>query len=365
MAVVALLAAFGLVAACGGGADAVPQRYASPAVYRNDAGELVRDKYRQPFASDSIWNMPIGSEARYVDAELEWAGHITIDEEYWLVTSTEMPLRPFYTNATFGPGRCATTTYRFDIHIPDDFVVPDADQIHTPNNVAAFLMPDGRTILQMNPIARCEAGGPLTAGWLQEAVDIYGHGIPGAHGGSHLSSVGGSIRLGELTGDEPIRHALKVNLWANRFLSRTDDGYRWPALTADATAVLPTSDPRSYNGPVPELRMGALLAIPTGVDLDDMGLQTEPARKLAWTFQNYGAYVVDATGWDAHALNVEKGVAAEFQDVFGHEIESNSGPWYEDMMRVFEALAVVDNNAPDRVGGGGERLQPLAPPLGN
>ena len=44
-------------------------------------------------------------------------------------------------------------------------------------------------------------------------TSIFGDGIGGAHGGSGLSSIGGSIRLGELLpGAPPIPHALKIEL---------------------------------------------------------------------------------------------------------------------------------------------------------
>jgi len=325
----------------------------------------LRDKYLQPFASDSIWNMPIGSSAHYVDARIGRVGNTTIDEEYWVVTDESMSVRPFFTNRNFGPGRCETTVYQYDLPVPDNLVIPDATERSTPNNPAAFLLPDGRTIRQMNPVARCEPGGPLTAGFPAATVDIYGDGILGGHGGSHLSSIGGSIRLGELTDSEPIRHALKVNLDAHRFLSREFNGFRWPATAADYSALYPPEDGRSYNGPEPALRMGALLAIPAWVNLDSLDLQTEPARKLAWTLQQYGAYVVDSTAWDAHALDVQVGVREDFRLRYRMDIEADSGPWYEDMMTLFSELQVVDNNAPGAVGGGGAPLQPLAPPIGN
>lgn len=309
--------------------------------------------------------MPIGSGATYVPAEIGSTGGITVDEEYWLVTDTSMPLRPFYTNATFGPGRCETATYQFDIRIPDGFVVGDASFGNTPNAVAAILLPDGRTIEQMNPISRCEAGGPLVAGWRAATVDIYGPGTLGGHGGSHLSSIGGSLRLGELTGSTPIRHALKVNLYGHRFLSQAQNGYRWPATAADELALGDPGDPDSYAGDVPALRMGSLLALPPDLDIASLGLTTEAATKLAWTLQNYGAYVVDDTSWNVHAIDAEVGVAEEFEAAYGFGMQASSGSWYEDMMTIFGALAVVDNNGPGAVGGGGAPLQPLAPPIGN
>ena len=325
----------------------------------------TRDKYQQPFASTSPWNMPVGSGAVYVPARIGAVERITVDDEYWIVTDASMPLRPLFTNGNFYGGRCEQARHEYDIPFPDNLVIPDVFANQTPNNVAAVLLPDGRTIRQMNPISRCVAGGPVTAGFMAETVDIYGDGLLGGHGGSHLSSIGGSLRVGELTGPDPIRHVLKVNLWGYRFLSRANGGYRWPATAADSTALLPPSDERSYNGSVPALRMGSLLAIPPSVDIDDLGLKTEPARKLAWTLQNYGAYVVDSTGWNAHAFDAVVGVREEFFQVFGTSMETARGDWYDDTMKLFAALHVVDNNAPDAVGGGGWPRQPLIPPIGN
>jgi len=56
-------------------------------------------------------------------------------------------------------------------------------------------------------------------------------GIKGAHGGSGMSGLGGTIRLGELPpGSPPFRHALKVTLWAESlFYDEETQGYRWPA----------------------------------------------------------------------------------------------------------------------------------------
>lgn len=325
----------------------------------------LRDKYRQPFASTSIWNMPLGSDATYVAAGIEHTDAITIDEEYWIVTDASMPLRPLFTNAAFGPGRCAQSHFEFDLAVPDSLVVPDAREGSTPNNAAAFLLPDGRTIQQLNPLSRCEAGGPVTGGWLASTVDIYGDGVLGGHGGSHLSSIGGSLRRGDFSSDDPIRHALKINLDGHRFLSQSDGGYRWPAISADASALGDPDDVDSYNGSVPALRMGSLLALPTDISIDSLKLKTDAAKKLAWTLQNYGAYVVDDTSRNVHALDVEAGVAEEFRRVYGFDIEATHGPWHDDVMRLFSALAVVDNNSPDAVGGGGAPLQPLAPPIGN
>jgi hypothetical protein len=323
----------------------------------------TRDKTLWPFASTSVWNMPIGSGAAYLPAGIAPRQWTTLDVEYLIFPKAIDPVVPFYTNGIWGSGRCSTSVFRYNLNLPADFVVPDARTGWTPNSVAAILAPDGRTLHQMNPVTRCVPGGPLTAGWVAPDQDIYGDGIRGGHGGSGLSSIGGSLRLGEITGSAPIRHALKVNLWAHVAISPTGNGHRWPAVTADSF-YNDSSNPNHYAGAVPELRMGALLAIPAGVDLNALGLQTAAAKKLAWTLQNYGAYVVDDTSWDADAIDAQSGVGPEFQAAYGMSMEASTGTWHDDVMKLFAALNVVDNNGPTSIGGGGTPLQPLAPDIG-
>ena len=250
----------------------------------------------------------------------------------------------------------------FKAPIPEDYVVPGANPGNLPNSGAAILMPDGRTIKQAQPFARCAAGGFATAYDVKADVDIYGDGIAGAHGGSGLSALGGTIRLGELVPGGTIRHAIKVNLNAETEFS---PGFRWPATQADSCS------PDCYGGVNAALQPGALLALPAALDIDALGLETQPARQLAWTFQNYGGYVADSTSWSVYALETEQGpsgtVVDEFQSVWGFRMTpmSRANAWSRDMDRIFGALAVVNNNGPASIGGGGTPRQPLAPAIGN
>ena len=54
---------------------------------------IARDKYTWPFASTSIWNMPIGSDAIYLPANLPVAGHLGIDEEWHIKVNAGDPMR--------------------------------------------------------------------------------------------------------------------------------------------------------------------------------------------------------------------------------------------------------------------------------
>ncbi|WP_248277274.1 hypothetical protein [Brasilonema octagenarum] len=324
-----------------------------------------RDKWLWPFASNSIWNMPIGSRAVYRPANIQQAKNALADEEYFYKLKSSDPQRPVYSPGNFGPGRCkGTQSMGISLPVPDNLIVPDATSqpYYTPNNASAFLMPDGKTLEQFEPLARCTAGGSVH-GWRNPwgGVDIYGDGIKGGHLGSGLSSIGGSIRKGELTKNQPIRHALKVVIWGEKYLhySRTVPGYRWPAYIADNNAA------NQYHGTNPKLVQGTLLAIPPNVTAAKLKLQTPAAQKLFRALQDYGAYVVDDAGWDAHYLCLEKGVLEEFRATYGYDFQTTSGKFYDDFMKLFKALYIVDNNAQKNVGGGGTPRVSLAPPIGN
>jgi hypothetical protein len=104
--------------------------------------------------------------------------------------------------------------------------------------------------------------------------------------------------------------------------------------------------------------------------LASLRLETEPGRQLAWTLQNYGAYVVDTTGGSAISLNAENGpdgsFRAQFEADYGTPFEiwtPGQTAWSRDIARLMQAMHVVENNGPRSIGGGGKPLQPLAPPL--
>ena len=55
----------------------------------------------------------------------------------------------------------------------------------------------------------------------------------------------------------------------------------------------------------------------------------------------------------------------EFREKYGYDFNGKSGKFYNDFMKLFQALYIVDNNTPNSVGGGGTPRVELAPPIGN
>jgi PKD repeat protein len=313
------------------------------------AADTTRDPLKQPFASDSIWNLPIGADATFVPSGIlqsTGGGGMQAENDVLILTPTA-PLTPVYYNgdAWSRRSRCsAQGNVLFSAPIPTDFVVPGAGALNpdgkTPNYATAILARDSRTLIQGQPMARCTQGGTATIWWHQTNEDVYALGNSGAHGGSMLSSIGGTVRLGELVPGGAIRHAMKVNLDGPNLYPGLG-GFRWPATAKDACA------PSCYTGTNPALRMGALLALLP--DFDSTPLETDAGRVLAQAFQDYGAYVVDNAGWSVYGLAVEFSpsgrVVDEFRTAWGFGINppSKATPWARDLDRIYTALAVVDN----------------------
>lgn len=337
-----------------------------------------RDPLKQPFASTSIWNMPIGRDAEYVDITLEdtlsgrndvWAPYS--DNEHIILRPTA-PMTPvYYSDAAWtGKDRCMPTSQKVisTVPLPADFLVPSDGE----NGIVAALLPDNRTIRQLQPFARCSVGAPATALVPFTDVDIYSDGITGAHGGSNLSGIGGSLRVGELRKDQPApKHALKLNVYVNEVLFECkihEDCFRWPAQTADNYAIGAYGTTNEAKDS--KVKMGALLAIPASRDIRALGFETEPGAKLAWTLQNYGAYIVDDTYYPGIGFSTEVGpdgdFAADFKQDYGVAFEQKSTgetAWGRDVLRLLKELELVNNNTSSSIGGGGVTLQPLSPEL--
>ncbi|MCH8619319.1 hypothetical protein [Undibacterium sp. TS12] len=355
-----------------------------------------RDVRLWPFSSDSIWNTPIGSGAVYGDANLPAVPGVTDDNKYWsmsagvdteiiVLTPNETTVKVVQnTSGWQAPiNRCYSSPYTTSVQLaavpmPASYIIPNSNK----NNGGAFLMQDGRTLLQMQPATHCNPDDPITALLTFPKEDLYGPGTTGAHGGSRLSTLGGTLRLGELRPNTPPpRHALKIDVDTRVVFpkcSRTDKTlpacFRWPALTADSQADKDTAysyGKMAQSNVSKDMSMGALLALPKDLRIEDLQLETSVAKQLAWTLQNYGAYIVDSSGGFNYFFGVETGPAGNFTDQFAKDWGFNfdqynkngATAWVRDIQRIIVKLKVVTNNGPTSIGGGGTPLQPLAVPL--
>lgn len=311
---------------------------------------MARDYLKWPFLPASIWNLPIGASARFAGPPIVTppTAQAFFEDPDILILRPEAPMTDVYYNGDgwTGGSRCAPQGgVLFTAPIPADFVVAGASPTNTPNNALAVLLADKHTLLQGQPFTRCVANSPPTCMFSDApgVEDLYGYGVSGYHGGSHLSSIGGCIRLGELLPGGAIRHAIQLGLYGRENLSAQLGGYRWPALTADSGYTT------LYGGTHPELRMGSLLAIPPTVSMDSLAFETQPAQIIFRALQDYGAYVVDDSGWSAINISTEISpdgrVTQEFLAAYGFPMTqfTLNNPWSRDTLKMMNVLGVVDN----------------------
>ena len=119
------------------------------------------------------------------------------------------------------------------------------------------------------------------------------------------------------------------------------------------------------------------MAIPSFVEAK-VHVQTAIGKRIKDAMTNYGGYIVDGTGpgipgHNTVALCMDALVNAEMREHFGfnmaypHGVVNNSNSSakliYEDLLRIFQNLYAVSNNAPNAVGGGGTPRKPRKPPI--
>lgn len=423
------MAAAAGVTATGVAARASGQPLLRPDALADDPFPTSRDVYRWPFAQTSIWNMPLGSGAVYHDARFQT--HNTADplatgdqyiarngyriEHEVICLQPTAPMTQVWWNAGSFDAAADRCTIMNDPdtgrpRLLDTIPIPTNWTFHEGTNAGEVkvngcfvgLRPAAgsgaaRELVGLFAFARCAPGSHAAArfvsssttgtwprSWRLTGSDIFGEGRFGEHGGTHLSVLGGALRLGELRpGGGRIRHALKLIL-PQRVQWHAPDGadnWVWPAFNGDRNSGNQGSDQHVVQG--------ALYALPPSLNLSTLGLETEPARQIAWTLQNYGAYNVDSTPAQTCALGVEVGPAGDFRNQFradwGFPMErdvytnpniallrrdsthwddgANTGPWIRDLDRIFGNLHVIANNGPSSIGGGGTPRQPPAPPF--
>ena len=403
-----------------------------------------RDRFLEPFSAESIWNTAIGSGAVFTPALLFAAGDARgtpgnfhndqdfilrgsgwINQGDWGADAKCMVQTHSHSGAPCGAAE-ATLHGQLDgcvaqIRLPRNWTSASdcdgapsssggncrsaADQVN--NNAMALLLADNVTVVQMQPAYRCGFHpAPLLARWgnvtdggpqrFANVTSILGDGAGGAHGGSGLSSIGGSVRLGELVpGAPPIAHALKIELgnwWyygASQQNPKTADNggrsqYVWPATGSNAGFTNGSSG--SYIGTNPHVSPGALLAIPASV-APSVHVTTALGGIFLQAMVDYGAYIVDGSGSGPNkdplhrnlaAICMDAEVNAEMRHNYGFSMAYPKGvrnpaldpaqpraqdDLYGDLLRIFQALHAVSNNGPASIGGGGTPRKPKKGPI--
>jgi hypothetical protein len=315
----------------------------------------TRNPLLQAFASDAYPNMPVGSGAVRVPANLIPSTYQSMHADVSIIlmdpTQPETEILP---NGGFKSDRCTATSQTPVATVPmaPAFVVPNA----THNYSTAAVNADGKTYVQGGSFGRCVAGKPATLGHVLAGGNLFGDALgSGGRGGTDMDALAGTIRLGELLPGGVIAHAVAIDI---DNLDNSINSYTWPATKKDSY---------NYGGSNKYAIPGALFVLPLNFNI--AGLKSVPGKILATAFLHYGAYSGNDTKGPSIGLCTEWSEKGDVQSEFAaayHTPFAGAGTastWIEDVIAIFAALEVVTNNGPSTIGGGGTPIVPLSPPL--
>ncbi|MEW6161009.1 MAG: FecR domain-containing protein [Verrucomicrobiota bacterium] len=297
---------------------------------------IERNPAYWPFAQESPWNQPIGSDARFVpvrSAYFKGFGPLRgiVEPRPIFMASERDPKRKLFLNAR----------QIMEVQTPD-FVVPP----NQPDIPISIVHPNKMTVTEFRGVSRLPAGDLSIKFWQQ--MDLLGSGIESdakAMSPFGWSSMAGVIRKGELT--TGIRHALAmaVNTKALKLPGPDEKPFVWPAVSTIQSFTATGSEDSN-------LLIGTLLAIPPTVNIAQLGLgQSGPGYEIARGLQDYGVYIVGSTFDPIKIYAWDNDLPPNIDVIF---------------TRLLPFLAVVENNSPTSIGGGGNsRRRPLPPPFAN
>jgi hypothetical protein len=292
-----------------------------------------RDPALQPFAATSIWNTPLGQDARYVPAGLRTpavgVGLVTVAT----TTAKDPVVRMSSADCTVAgrPRRLPASVQLPEVRTPQTLVV---------------VAPDGRTVDTWTSATAC---GSSLGGRYGGRTRLDGDGVPLGGAVAGLPGLGGALRGQELTGRVPVRHALALLVPARDLAAAP----RWPAVRSDGTPSTVTS------GTV--VRLGALLAVPPA-DVARLPVTSTAGRRLVTALRDYGAYVAGVSDGDSVQLRADLPAVTGYGTATGHPFVTDRRLRAE-LRAAIAALDVVADNAPGSLGGAGPRRAPAAAPL--
>lgn len=286
-----------------------------------------------PFNENTFWNTPVGADATYLSTSSAQHQNLTQNnnsniglnynnwsDPFYLATDSD-PLMEVEQRSVLptnwqnvGSGQTGGTSgqgvlqQRYTgIRIPTNanwqstsntdrkviVVQPEVTfQRYNASNqlISTQVFPAGTLSIEMHKFYRVTGGEKiLTTNMSWCDMRGYGMGYGAFAGGVSMSQ--GYIRRWEwdaaAAGDHTaIRHALKIGLPASKLKS----GQIWPASHQDGSAN--DDPPRGYHGENP---MGTFFVLNKATNIDSLSL-APTTKAIAWTLQNFGAYVLIQAG---------------------------------------------------------------------
>ncbi|MBS0640052.1 MAG: hypothetical protein JSS43_09285 [Proteobacteria bacterium] len=299
----------------------------------------TRDPSQIPFASDSVFNLPIGSGAKWTyNAQLAGAKIFintagNYNENIWTGTASD-PLVTITNTATAGG-----TPGTFKVHIPvgavpaggsDQTFTVDDTTTHTWYSFGGFNWTGSNTAT-----ARQGSG-----------ESDYGSGIQVDN--SNWDQGVGTLRQSDLDAGA-IHHMLRIELPTSMLLSYSSSAYQlapnaWPQTQEDGFG------PQNYTGTVP---YGVTLGI-ASTAVEPAAVAANAGADMLWhALRNHGAMIRDSGG-SGNTVIFQTDQNVNFND-----------PLIQGMIQygsqIMSQVQILANQGPNSVNGGGTPIVPLIP----
>lgn len=322
-----------------GGGDQLAHKPGKPATTSRDKHPKSRDPVAWPFAAASPWNTPIGSAASYAEP-------VGVDLKLGAIMFDSERVHPRLQAKAGDPvGRI----FSGNDPIPVATLPLPLDRLNGASKFA-IVSPDGKTLYDVSMGRR--DGNDLRAN-LVRVADLNGSGVAPdyvATTPSGLSAYAGSLVESEFSA--PIHRAIGAIADAGIISQRADGTANvWPAPRP------PRNKGFNAGG---NLHVGSLLAIPPSVDVATIGVgDSGPLFEIARAMQDYGVYIKDTVV--GNPSNIDPQQPAPL--LFCGDLSNVTLPpdFQQQLALLTRHLKVVENNGPNRMGGGGAPRRPGAP----
>ncbi len=329
---------------------------------RAQSSVTMRDPWIDPFSESSIWNMPIGKDAKTSHLNVMLGEFVEPEVEYIYRISNDPFQQPIFKFNTWY-NRLGSSIKLDQIPIDDFIMGAHPNDIRYPFACAAFLMPDKRTVKNIKAFCRMNRASPCFADSVTNWDLFQNDGGDDGRIHSGMSILGGSIRLDGHGKLAQIDHAIKLCLPAKLLGKGIDQkGFRWPAVRAGIDFE------QRYQGPNAKFVLGSLI---TYSDADYQALREKLSDPfviaVADAIYHFGCYIADESSTDTARLCITPEVLVSLWNESKEKKSRGMPATFPESVAIelgqaFQSLSIVDDNSTENPGGVGNRRKQLPRP---
>jgi hypothetical protein len=308
----------------------------------------TRNPAETPFASDSVFNLPLGSDAQW-EANGQLSG-----ADLYVNTTVSGYTENIYTGTASDPVVTVTDPGNLD-------GTPATYQVHIPANAEPAAGGDSTFTVDDTTTGTWYSFGGFNWTGSNTATVAQADAEPDTGSGLTQSSGDFDEGVGTLTQSDlsagTIDHMLRIEIPTSMAESYTNSPYQlapfaWPQTQEDGFAINGDGG-TPYSGTIP---YGVTIGIPAGTP-EPADVAANPGANMLWqALQDHGAMVRDTTSGSGNTVvfQADQNVNPSDPLILGMDQYGSE---------IMAATQILTNQGPNSVNGGGTPIVPLDPPV--